>query len=152
MNAWICLFGVIDLNFKCWIRRGQRMDDIQVESPAVPRHHRKPLRNWAAATGVRVCHNLPSYIRKSAAVVFGYPSNRRKAWQTKCEGVAVLGRGSNTTLLLSTILFIIVITFKLSQSIVTGLVSHGRLAVRNYLVQLLQQLLVLQTTLQQLQY
>ena len=100
-NAWICLFGVIDLNFKCWIRRGQRMDDIQVESPAVPRHHRKPLRNWAAATGVRVCHNLPSYIRKSAAVVFGYPSNRRKAWQTKCEGVAVLGRGSNTTSLLS---------------------------------------------------
>ena len=44
-NAWICLFGVIDLNFKCRIRRGQRMDDIQVESPAVPRHHRKPLRN-----------------------------------------------------------------------------------------------------------
>ena len=99
-NAWICLFGVIDLNFKCRIRRGQRMDDIWVESPAVPRHHRAPLRNWDAAPRVRVCHIFPRYIRKSAAVVFGYPSNRRKAWQTKCEGVAVLGRGSNTTLLL----------------------------------------------------
>ena len=26
-NGWICLFGVIDLNFKCRIR-GQRIDDI----------------------------------------------------------------------------------------------------------------------------
>ena len=101
-NAWMCLFGVIDLNFKCRIRRGQRIDDIWVESPAVPRHHRAPLRNCDAATRVRVCQKYPQKCRSRE--VSGYPSNRRKAWQTKCEAVAVLGRGSNTTSLLSYLL------------------------------------------------
>ena len=41
-NAWICLFGVIDLNFKCRIRRGQRRMTFEcrtLQSLGITAHH-----------------------------------------------------------------------------------------------------------------